>query len=126
MWYFADMINIIFFLILAVSTVWDGVYTEDQATRGKQAFEKDCASCHEMAEFSGPAFMDKWAKHSAFDLYDAMRTKMPMDRPGALSKESYSDIVAYMFKANTFPAGKTDLPAEDEALKQISIEAKGR
>ena len=27
-------------------TVWDGVYSEAQATRGKQAYIDNCASCH--------------------------------------------------------------------------------
>ena len=27
-------------------TVWDGVYTEEQATRGRADYLKACASCH--------------------------------------------------------------------------------
>src|SRR5258708_27979977 len=27
-------------------SVWDGVYTEEQATRGEEIYRKECASCH--------------------------------------------------------------------------------
>ncbi|HYK63197.1 MAG TPA: hypothetical protein VEV85_27420, partial [Bryobacteraceae bacterium] len=30
-------------------TVWDGVYTEAQATRGMMAFGQSCAGCHALA-----------------------------------------------------------------------------
>jgi len=27
-------------------SVWDGVYTEEQAKRGEELYRKECASCH--------------------------------------------------------------------------------
>jgi hypothetical protein len=49
---------------------------------------------------------------------------MPVDNPGRLSREQYTDIVAYLFKLNRLPPGDRPLPADDEGLKQVRIEAK--
>src|SRR5262245_16660956 len=39
----------------AKKTVFDGVYTDAQADRGKTAYEKDCAFCH-LEDLSGQGF----------------------------------------------------------------------
>ena len=49
---------------------------------------------------------------------------MPADRPGKLTREQDADVMAYMFSISEFPAGKTELEHQAEALKQIRIEAK--
>ena len=48
---------------------------------------------------------------------------MPADDPGSLSAEQTADIVAVLLSVDKFPAGKTELGSETEALKQIRIEA---
>ena len=106
-------------------SVWDGVYTDDQAARGKTAFEANCSSCHMLtSDFAGDTFMTRWKSHSAFDVFDVMSTSMPMDRPGELKKPMYADILAYFFQTNTFPSGATELAPDPDALKQIRIEPK--
>jgi mono/diheme cytochrome c family protein len=108
-------------------TVWEGVYTEDQAARGKTVFNDSCATCHDLtSEFSGPAFLDMWKGQTAFNVFDTIKTEMPKDNPGGLTKQNYIDIVAFMFKSNTFPSGKSDLEPDDDTLKQIRIEPKPR
>jgi quinoprotein glucose dehydrogenase len=107
-------------------SVWDGVYTDDQAGRGGAAYNKSCSGCHDLSgEFTGTAFMNMWKGQSAFELYDKMRSEMPMDNPGSLTPQVYADIVSFMFKSNSFPSGKAELPAADDALKQIKIQPKG-
>ncbi len=118
------MLRLILLLIFGASTVWDGVYTDDQAIRGKASFEQNCAGCHEIGEFYGKPFMDLWGKRTAFDLFDLISTDMPKDAPGSLNKQAYAEIEAFMFKANSFPSGKTDLPSDAAALKEIQIEPK--
>jgi hypothetical protein len=49
---------------------------------------------------------------------------MPADKPGSLTRLQNADILAYIFQANQFPAGKTELPSDAETLKKIRIEAK--
>src|SRR5262245_21659598 len=39
----------------AGKTVWDAVYSEAQAERGKAAYEKDCAFCH-LSDLAGQGF----------------------------------------------------------------------
>jgi hypothetical protein len=68
--------------------------------------------------------MGAWETRTAFDLFELIRTTMPIDNPGRLSREQYVDIVAYLFKLNRLPVGDRPLPADDEGLKQIRIEAK--
>ena len=36
-------------------TVWDGVYTEEQATRGTEAYKSACSECHG-ADLAGDGF----------------------------------------------------------------------
>lgn len=113
-------------------TVWDGVYTEAQATRGRELYLKECASCHsenlqggdESPGLVGGGFLSQWIDLSVGDLLERTRTTMPQDRPGQLSREAYTEILAHLFKANSFPSGQTELPRDTMALKQILIVAK--
>jgi mono/diheme cytochrome c family protein len=101
-----------------------GAYTEAQAARGEATYRANCSSCHATSAHVGDAFVHAWDGRTAFDLFELIRTTMPIDNPGRLSREQYADIVAYMFKLNRFPAGERPLPADDEGLKQVRIEAK--
>jgi S-disulfanyl-L-cysteine oxidoreductase SoxD len=108
-------------------TVWDGVYSEEQATRGQAAYEAECSSCHQ-ADFAGdgfapslagPEFASAWNDLSVGDLYDRIRQSMPPTDPGAVQAATKVDIVAYLLKGNKMPAGSTELPKEVDGLKQI-------
>jgi len=107
------MVAVIFVVTVAAGadkTVWDGVYTSDQATRGEAAFDRDCRSCHK-ASFQGPRFIDRWREDKLSSLFNFMRTKMPLDSPGSASQGEYLDIVAYILSLNSFPAGAQELTA---------------
>lgn len=112
-------------------SVWDGVYTQEQAKRGEAAYAQECASCHgltlnggEMAPpLTGGEFMSNWNGLTAGDLFDRIRTTMPADAPGKLNREKTADILAQILSANQFPAGSTELPHQSEVLKEIRIEA---
>src|SRR5215471_172252 len=47
-------------------TVWDGVFSEDQASRGRASYNASCASCHgaDLTSYKGALkgqkFMDHW------------------------------------------------------------------
>lgn len=120
------------FLIAAVSaqsakSVWDGVYTEAQATRGAAAFDRECAGCHgaegaggSMAPaLVGATFSANYDGQTLGDLFDRNRTTMPVGREGALSGQQIADITAYMLQANKFPAGTIEMPAQSMPLKVI-------
>jgi mono/diheme cytochrome c family protein len=110
----------------------DGVYTDAQAARGQASYKTACASCHgdslqgsgaATPPLAGPDFTANWTGQTLGDLFDRIQTTMPADHPATLSRSVNADIVAYILKANKLPAGKQDLPADAEALKQIRFEA---
>jgi mono/diheme cytochrome c family protein len=115
----------------ASKSVWDGIFTEDQAKRGQGAYASECASCHgdqltggEMAPpLAGGEFTSNWNGLTVGDLYERIRTGMPPAAPNKLSRESKADIVAFILAFNKFPAGKQELPPRAEILKQVKIEA---
>src|SRR5689334_17977583 len=111
-------------LFAASRSVWDGVYTRSQAERGKAAYIENCAKCHGEnlggAEagppLTGEAFLRSWNGKTAGDLFALMRKTMPSEDPGSLSTREYSDIVAFIFSANAFPAGDKELDREVNSL----------
>ena len=113
-------------------SVWDGVYTEEQANRGKQGYAEQCASCHgpeltggEMAPaLSGGEFMAGWDGLTVGDLFERIRISMPQNSPGSLSGAQNADILAFMLASNKFPAGQTELAKDAMILKTIKFEAK--
>ncbi len=114
----------------APRSVWDGVYTEEQAKRGASLYGKECASCHrgdtggeEASALAGPAFLANWDGLTVGELCERIRVSMPPDNPRRLSRRQITDILGHMLKLNGFPAGKTELARETEAQKQIKIEA---
>lgn len=112
-------------------SVWDGVYTEEQAQRGEAVYHQECANCHghelEGADMSpalsGAAFSSNWNDLSLADLFERIRISMPMDRPGTLSRQQNADVIAYILKANKWPAGAVALAREPAVLRQIKIQA---
>jgi S-disulfanyl-L-cysteine oxidoreductase SoxD len=113
-------------------SVWDGVYTSEQAGRGSGLYSSQCASCHGTAltggesapPLAGGEFLSNWNGLTAGDLFERIRISMPADRPGSLPRDQIVDILAFVLSANQFPAGKTELDRQTEALKQIRIEPK--
>src|SRR5580692_10913139 len=112
-------------------SVWDGVYTPDQANRGKEVYSKACASCHGAAldgsgavpPLAGPDFKSDWNGQTVDDLFEKMQTTMPADKPGQLSREQNADILAFLLTSNGFPAGQKELPTDAAALGKIRFES---
>jgi mono/diheme cytochrome c family protein len=107
-------------------SVWEGVYTEDQAARGQNTFATSCARCHDVADFTGPSssFLQNWEASTVLDLFQLLQKTMPMDNPGSLRPQDYADVVGYLFRANGIPAGKDELDTDVERLKLIRITQK--
>ena len=113
-------------------TVWDGVYTEEQATRGQTQYVRACASCHAPDLRGGStapslveeSFSFQWADTTVGELFERIRMLMPSDRPNSLSSQAYRDVVAFILQANKFPSGDKELDTEIEALRQILIPAR--
>lgn len=98
-------------------TVGDGVYTAEQATRGRAAYRAQCAACHatnlfggEMAPgLKGSGFIGGWNGATLWELADFTNATMPQDAPGRLTARELNDVIAYILRENDYPAGSDEL-----------------
>jgi mono/diheme cytochrome c family protein len=110
-------------------TVWDSVYSASQASVGEAAYAKTCARCHgaslsggdESPSLMGGAFLGNWNGLPLSDLQTRIRTTMPTDSVGIYDRQLVTDVMAYLLKANGFPAGQADLPKDIEPLTEIVV-----
>jgi len=109
------------------TSIWDGVYSEAQAGRGKKLYITHCASCHQEGlqgadlapALKGEDFNLRWIDHSMQEMVERVATTMPQDAPNSLKPQETVDIVAYMLQVNRFPPGSAELSTEAAALKTI-------
>ena len=109
-------------------SVWDGVYTEEQAARGEKVSAAQCARCHGQmltgAEAApglvGDSFNANWEGVPLGELFERIRVSMPLDSPGTLSRQQNADVLAYVLKLGKRPAGAVELPSDLAALGQIT------
>jgi S-disulfanyl-L-cysteine oxidoreductase SoxD len=112
-------------------TVWEGIYSPEQAARGEAQYSQRCAACHgatlggtgEAPGLTGGEFVSHYDQLSVADLFDRVRTTMPQNDPGTLSRDQYADVVAFLLKSNGFPAGNAALDKRSEVLATIGIQA---
>ena len=112
------------------TTVWDGVYTAEQAARGKLVYDGNCGACHlpdmsgsdEARPLAGERFMQDWREDTLHTLFVRIRNLMPFDEPATLTEEAYLDSVAYILEFNGFPAGDRELTPV--GLEDIRIEGR--
>lgn len=117
-------------------SIWDGVYTQEQAERGGVVLRGNCGDCHgprgdtvgalsDMPAgppIAGPAFLREWDGQTIAALYEYSRTRMPTTNPGALSDQQYIDAIAYMLELSGAPAGDEELAPDTGALAGVVIE----
>jgi len=113
-------------------SVWDGVYTDAQATRGERTYTRSCEQCHgadltgdpvmEIPALSDEAFMMSWGGKTVKQLFEHVQRSMPKDKPGSLGAGAYIDVVAFLLQANKFPSGSRELPRAPGQLEAITIE----
>jgi mono/diheme cytochrome c family protein len=112
-------------------SVWDGVYTAEQVTRGETAYLQACAGCHgtgleggdKTPPLVGGAFTSNRNDLTVGDLFERIRTTMPLDNPGRLSRQQNADVIAFVLKHNGWPAGGAELATDLATLKDIRIAA---
>jgi mono/diheme cytochrome c family protein len=107
------------------------VYSEEQAVRGEELYQQYCSLCHgarlqgsPAAPLTGEAFRGRWedGRHTLDDLYYIVRSLMPNNAPGSLSKAQYADVVAYILKVNNYPAGEAELAPKPAAMKAVILQ----
>jgi mono/diheme cytochrome c family protein len=115
----------------AERTTWDSVYTASQASRGETAYAKTCARCHgaslgggdESPALTGGNFLGNWNGLPLSELQKRIKTTMPSDTVGIYDIQLVTDVIAFMLRANGFPAGTAELPKDAEPLKEIVVKA---
>lgn len=125
------------FLVAAVATamqepqsVWDGVYSREQAEQGQKLYRQECGRCHgddltgieSAPALTGSSFAATWDGLPLSDLMERMRLSMPQDKPGSLSRAQNADILAYMLQVSGFPAGEKRLEGQPDVLSQIRFQ----
>jgi len=105
-------------------TTLDGLYTDEQASRGKDVYLNSCRSCHTPASHTGATFNKWWRGKHLSDLFAFISTRMPKNDPGSLAPEDVADVMAYLLKMNAMPVGPNELSADVDSLKKYRIEAK--
>jgi mono/diheme cytochrome c family protein len=125
-------------------SIWDGLFTYEQAARGEATYLQHCASCHgEALDGLGPApplpiasrptrplrpiplagreFRSNWHEMSVGDLFERIRISMPQQAPGSLSRAQNADITAYILRVNGYPTGPEELSGEMEKRPPVTF-----
>jgi outer membrane protein assembly factor BamB/mono/diheme cytochrome c family protein len=100
-----------------------------QASRGKEEYDKSCASCHGQdlggrdpaPALTGETFSTHWIGRTANDLFGKTHSTMPQNKPDSLPRQEYLDIVAFLLKSNGISVGDAGMADNEEALKKIKL-----
>ena len=98
---------------VAMAQTATGPFTDAQAAAGGTLFKNRCETCHgergEAAMMTGQSFTNIWLNRTTRDIFDRIKTTMPIDNPGSLSDAAAASLVAYILSANGVDAGTTPL-----------------
>jgi PQQ-dependent dehydrogenase (methanol/ethanol family) len=106
--------------LVAVSAPGAGDYTKEQAQIGAQIYSGTCSVCHgsklqggAAPALTGPVFAQslKATYSTASPLFALISTQMPVNNPGSLSKQQYTQVLAFILAKNGYPAGNAPLDA---------------
>lgn len=108
----------------ASPSIWDGVFSAEQAKRGWQQFQSNCASCHgtelegtaDAKSLKGDRFWTDWKETTVDYMLERISQSMPFSEDGSLagtlSEQTYVDIVSHILNTNGFPAGQGELSTD--------------
>jgi hypothetical protein len=101
-------------------TTRSGIFTAEQAAKGKEIHGAACLSCHKPVEHTGKFWSDK-VNTSLGALFGYIKSEMPQDNPGSLAADDYANILAFILQLNAMPAGEKPLPGDSTALARIRV-----
>ncbi|MEQ9568810.1 MAG: cytochrome c [Longimicrobiales bacterium] len=99
-------------------TTLDGVYTTEQAERGRETYIQVCAECHVLDWYTGD-IVRAWEGAPLYNLFEVISTTMPQNNPGSLPRRQYVDMLAYILELNGMPPGDAELSTGTSRLRQI-------
>jgi hypothetical protein len=109
------------------ATIWDGVFTQSQADRGKEQFGLYCAQCHKPdltgetgPELAGNRFRTGWDSATLDELFTKILKTMPRGSAN-LPADTVTDVITYILAMNNFPPGDRNLPTNADFLGRIRI-----
>jgi mono/diheme cytochrome c family protein len=108
--------------------VSDGVYTGQQAARGRTIYQERCASCHATTlggrvgpPLAGDDFLGNWDTRPLSELANKIRNTMPKDETERLAPQQAADVLAYILQAGKFPSGRAELVMDEAVLKRVTF-----
>ena len=101
-----------------------GVYTEAQAARGKQTYDRYCSQCHAFTlrgtghgpDLVGKRFLSQWGERTAGELTTYIRKQMSSTLPRSTSAAVYPDLAAHILRVNGSAAGDTELATDSSVV----------
>jgi mono/diheme cytochrome c family protein len=102
-------------------TTLDGVYSTEQAARGKETYIRVCSSCHVLDWYKGDV-VRAWEGATLYGLFEVISTTMPEDNPGSLNRRAYVEMLAYILELNGLPAGEEPLSSRRSQLNSIRFQ----
>lgn len=120
---------------MEAATIWDNVYTPEQAERGAAAYRGPCGICHGTRLNGAPddpdmrpapalareRFVRNWDGRSLATLFDYTRSTMPQSNPGYMEDQTYVDIIAHMLATTGAEPGDEELTPDRARLGSIMI-----
>jgi cytochrome c2 len=107
-------------------SIADRVYSDTQATRGQQLYQKLCVNCHGATlegvvgpPLAGDAFLSVWSARPLGDLVNKIEQTMPPGQLGSVGRPQAIDLAAFVLRSGTFPPGPSDLGTAE--LGQITF-----
>jgi len=119
-----------------MTSVWDTVFTEEQANRGQAVYQGACGLCHGRRLNGAPddpdmsstpplaraRFLRIWGGRSLATLFSYIRATMPESNPNSLTEQEYTDVIAYMLSVGGMPTGNEELPTDLQQLAHMFIQ----
>lgn len=115
----------------AARTIWDGVFSETQASRGEALYQEHCAGCHgaelvssdpDYPNLTAPQFRWNWGKKTLAERLQRVRSSMPPTAKDSLPVQDYLDVITFILKVNGYPAGSGELKADSTELSAIIVD----
>src|SRR5688572_19220110 len=108
--------------------IWQGVYTDAQAARGKEQFTTVCLRCHgpDLTGVTAPAlkgdrFHQTFGREPLDRLFLKVRDTMPPNFGSTIDDQTKLDIITYILQSNGFPSGASELKLASEDLATALI-----
>ena len=113
--------------------IWQGVYSEAQAARGREHFNNVCIRCHqadlggstEAPALKGDRFYTSFEQEPIDRLFLKARDTMPPNFGVNVDEQGKLDIVTFILKTNGYPSGPGELKLASEDLATALILKKG-